>query len=49
MKKMRDVHNFSAKVFKGVLFTTSLSIFPFRDNDMLRKFDSEICTKFEQS
>ena len=63
MKMMRDIHNFSAKAFKGVLFTgaqtskklgkalftTSLSIFPFRDNDMLRKFDSEISAKLQQT
>ena len=62
MKKMRDLHNFSAKAFKSLLFTgaqgskklekvfftTSMIIFPFWDNDMLRKFDSERWTKLEQ-
>ena len=66
MKKMRDLHNFSAKAFKSlmftgaqgskklekVFFTTSMIIFPFRENDILRNLiqrDGQNLSKDSQS
>ena len=51
MKKMRDLHNFSAKAFKDVLFTGAQASKSWKKSFFTtskRKFDSERWTKLEQ-